>query len=114
MGRIPSRGSDQFVLRFPEGLRDRIREIADRNGRSMNAEIIMRLEDSLAKSGFDDLDRGSESQAGFIELPAGISEEQFAAALNEANRQALGVALKRLGVVVRPVSRSTEGSSEND
>lgn len=47
MGRVPSRGSDQFVVRFPEGLRDRIRKAADANGRSMNAEIIARLEKSL-------------------------------------------------------------------
>lgn len=48
-GRIPSRGSDQFMLRFPEGMRDQIREEAERNGRSMNAEIIARLESSLAR-----------------------------------------------------------------
>lgn len=47
MGKIPSRGSDQFVLRFPPGLRDQIREIAEKNGRSMNAEIIARLMESL-------------------------------------------------------------------
>ena len=44
MGRIPSRGSDQFVVRFPVGMRDRIREAAEANGRSMNAEIIAALE----------------------------------------------------------------------
>lgn len=47
MGKIPSRGSDQFVLRFPPGLRDQIRDIAEKNGRSMNAEIIARLMESL-------------------------------------------------------------------
>lgn len=47
MSKIPSRGSDQFNLRFPEGLRDAIKTEAERNGRSMNAEIIQRLEMSL-------------------------------------------------------------------
>jgi hypothetical protein len=46
-GDFPSSKQDQFVLRFPEGLRERIKAIADRNGRSMNAEIIMRLERSI-------------------------------------------------------------------
>lgn len=47
MGRIPSRGSDQFMVRFPDGMRDKIRQAADSNGRSMNAEIIARLEASF-------------------------------------------------------------------
>ncbi|MCY1664591.1 Arc family DNA-binding protein [Rhizobium sp. SL86] len=39
---------DKFMLRFPEGMRDRIRQAADENGRSMNAEIIHRLEQTFA------------------------------------------------------------------
>jgi hypothetical protein len=35
------------MVRFPEGLRDRIKEAADANGRSMNSEIISRLEASF-------------------------------------------------------------------
>ena len=38
------RGSDQFMLRLPDGLRDRIKAYADRQGRSMNAEIVRTLE----------------------------------------------------------------------
>jgi len=40
----PGRGSDKFPLRFPDGLRDRIKAAAAENGRTMNAEIIDRLE----------------------------------------------------------------------
>ena len=43
----PGRGSDQFPLRLPDGMRERIKEQADRNGRSMNAEIVAKLEQSL-------------------------------------------------------------------
>ncbi|MDX0581962.1 Arc family DNA-binding protein [Sinorhizobium medicae] len=35
---------DKYVLRLPDGLRDRIKAYAERNGRSMNAEIIRVLE----------------------------------------------------------------------
>lgn len=35
------------MLRFPDGMRDRIAEVAKVNGRSMNAEIISRLEASF-------------------------------------------------------------------
>lgn len=50
-GRIPSRGSDQFNLRLPDGMRERIAEAAASNGRSMNAEIVSRLEATFAFSG---------------------------------------------------------------
>ncbi|MCF3479593.1 Arc family DNA-binding protein [Stenotrophomonas maltophilia] len=39
---------DKFVVRFPDGLRDQIAEAAKSSGRSMNAEIIHRLEQSLS------------------------------------------------------------------
>lgn len=35
----PSRTAEQFVVRFPDGMRDRIAEAAKANNRSMNAEI---------------------------------------------------------------------------
>lgn len=41
--KVASRGSDQFSLRLPDGLRDRIKEVAEENGRSMNSELIYRL-----------------------------------------------------------------------
>lgn len=46
----PGRGSDQFPLRLPDGMRDRVREAAEANGRSMNAEIIARLEQTFEPS----------------------------------------------------------------
>ena len=42
-GEFPSSKQDQFVLRFPDGMRDKIKDAAERNGRSMNAEIVTRL-----------------------------------------------------------------------
>ncbi len=39
-----SRVADKFVVRMPEGMRERIAEIAKGNHRSMNAEIIIGLE----------------------------------------------------------------------
>ena len=45
MGKKVSRGSEQFVLRLPDGMRDRLKNLAAENGRSVNAEIIARLED---------------------------------------------------------------------
>lgn len=47
----PSRTAEQFVVRLPEGMRDRIAELAKQNGRSMNAEIVQRLEWALKLDG---------------------------------------------------------------
>jgi hypothetical protein len=44
------RGSEQFVIRFPEGMRERLAHLAGANGRSMNAELVHRLEASMAAS----------------------------------------------------------------
>lgn len=40
----PGQGADAFNVRFPPGMRDRIKAAAERNARSMNAEIIAVLE----------------------------------------------------------------------
>ena len=42
-----SRTLDKFVVRLPDGMRDRIAEAAEANNRSMNAEIVARLEASF-------------------------------------------------------------------
>ncbi len=42
---------EKFVIRLPEGLRDRIRKQSERNHRSMNAEILLMLEQSLEREG---------------------------------------------------------------
>lgn len=59
-GRIPSRGSDQFNLRLPDGMRDRLRVAAEANGRSMNAEIVDRLQFSFD---VENLNRQNEKEA---------------------------------------------------
>lgn len=46
-GDFPSAKQDQFVLRFPDGMREKIKRAAAENGRSMNAEIIHRLQTTL-------------------------------------------------------------------
>lgn len=42
----PVQPQDKYVLRMPDGMRDRIKLAADQNGRSMNAEIIASIESS--------------------------------------------------------------------
>ena len=62
----PGRGSDQFPLRLPDGMREEIKRRADINGRSMNSEIVQRLRDTL-----EEVPRGRM----FIDLPEDIDRE---------------------------------------
>jgi plasmid stability protein len=47
----PGRDSDQFALRLPDGMRDRIKASAAKEGRSMNAEIVHALDFYFAFDG---------------------------------------------------------------
>ena len=40
---FPSTTQEKFVVRLPDGMRDRIAQAARENGRSMNAEFVGRL-----------------------------------------------------------------------
>ncbi len=42
------RSADKFVVRLPDGLRDQLKELATKNRRSMNSEIVLALEAHLA------------------------------------------------------------------
>lgn len=43
----PRQSEDKYVVRFPSGMRDRLKDAAAANGRSMNAEIVARLQQSF-------------------------------------------------------------------
>lgn len=44
MSEKTNRDSDKFMLRLPDGLRDRVKVVAEANRHSMNAEIIDAIE----------------------------------------------------------------------
>lgn len=46
-GDFPSSKLDKYVVRFPDGMRGRIEAAAARNNRSINAEIVSRIEASF-------------------------------------------------------------------
>lgn len=46
-GDFPSAKQDQYMLRLPDGMRDRLKAEAEKNKRTLNSEIIARLDDSL-------------------------------------------------------------------
>lgn len=42
-------GKEQFILRLPGGMRNRIKEMAIANRRSMNGELLVMIEKCLAE-----------------------------------------------------------------
>lgn len=46
MSEQSSQNQDKFIVRLPDGLRDRLRLAAEANHRSMNAEVVALLEEN--------------------------------------------------------------------
>lgn len=57
---MDSRTADKFVIRMPDGLRERIAEVARASRRSMNSEILYRLASSLAEPGAESAEIAAE------------------------------------------------------
>lgn len=49
---FPSDAADKVLVRMPDGMRDRLKDAAKSNNRTMNAEIVARLEGSFAVEAF--------------------------------------------------------------
>lgn len=77
----PSRSAEQFVVRFPEGMRDQIADMAKKNSRSMNAEIVHRLHISLMADDFDTLEKAGTRITEGEPSPPTPSAQDLAAAL---------------------------------
>jgi plasmid stability protein len=77
----PSQKQDQFIVRLPDGMRERIRVAAEANSRSMNAEIVATLEEKYPAPSTD---ASFEALASFLEqmgLRSGIAVPAKDAAL---------------------------------
>ncbi|AYF00464.1 Arc family DNA-binding protein [Paracoccus yeei] len=80
----PSDKQDQFMLRLPDGMRDRIKVAAERNNRSMNAEIVASLEEKYPaptpeEEHFYEVARWSDR------IASASSEEEVRSLAKEAN-----------------------------
>lgn len=48
--------ADKYIVRFPDGMRDQLKNAAKSNNRTLNAEIVARLQDSFYVPRADELD----------------------------------------------------------
>ncbi len=65
-----SRNADKFVVRFPDDMRERIAVAARENHRSMNSEIVARLETSLRQDNFTEHSLPADLELGSNEITA--------------------------------------------
>lgn len=65
----PSRTAPQFIVRFPEGMREQIAQAARANNRSINAEILARLQAALELQ-----EEVNELRAGFAGAHAQLAD----------------------------------------
>lgn len=109
----PSRQQDKFVLRMPDGMRDRIAKEAESNGRSMNAEIVQRLEASFRRSVDDEqvLEfskkmesalKSANEEASAAKVGAAVSSSLLVSVLDRrVLSPALGLGEEQLGAIDR-------------
>nr|WP_278515371.1 Arc family DNA-binding protein [Brucella anthropi] len=103
------RGSEQIMIRVPDGMRDALKAVADENNRSMNAEIVARLEQSFehqveaeASSALTDAKTALDTEKAVntaLRANFEILAQQLAGPIGENREEVLGVltALRILG-----------------
>ncbi|PHM46623.1 Arc family DNA-binding protein [Xenorhabdus miraniensis] len=86
--KYPSQEMDRFNVRMPAGMRDEITKIAEKNGRSMNTEIVMMLQEAIDSARNADsshqnvtLVNGSDTAS---TISINIDKEKYNAAINKA------------------------------
>jgi hypothetical protein len=112
-GDFPSSKQDQFVLRFPDGLRDRVKAEADGNNRSMNAEIVARIEMAESLKGLlSDFELAKERILLQEAREANLEKQVkmlhgIASSAQDINRQLIAVLMQRLGMTVEEITAIT-------
>lgn len=82
MAKYPSEEQERFIIRMPDGMRDRLKARAEENGRSMNAEVVLILAERIR----DDL----AAERAMLEDPGAIDEFSEELTISEAVGQQAG------------------------
>jgi hypothetical protein len=72
--KFPSDLADRFQVRMPPGLRSRIADAAKASNRSMNAEIVWRLENSFSEETFDLVEKTEKKLREVFKIAAELRE----------------------------------------
>jgi plasmid stability protein len=97
-----SRTADKFVVRLPDGMRERIADVARNHHRSMNSEIISRLEQSLFHEGMS----GENS-------PLLVNSAELAPHESELLQRFRQLSRRQQNALVALIAHDSEQSAEN-
>lgn len=103
----PKQTDPQFKLRMTPEVKAAIEEAAERNNRSMNAEILHRLEDSLE---IDNLAGVGPSAGLLLRLPEELTD-RISSAAKRMNRTTAAQALDTLEKSYLPITTSRSDKS---
>ena len=92
---FPSHKLEKFIVRLPDGMRDRLKAIAEENKRSTNAEIVARLEASFASAAPQPFSPTPEQKETFLDLLA-ITLAHVPSGQLKALRKELEVGLSKM------------------
>lgn len=78
--KFPSQLQDKFTVRFPEGMRDKIAELAKKNGRSMNTEILVAINEYISRYNIDSEveNKLNSLNIGVVSIKEGVREGALA------------------------------------
>lgn len=83
MPKLPMPNQAHVTISIPDDLQDRIKAAAEKNNRSMNAEIVSLLESSLALPGPDSVDENARGGMAVLLLLSRIAEAEPSTTLAE-------------------------------
>jgi plasmid stability protein len=75
----PSDKQDKFMLRLPDGMRERIKAVAATNNRSMNAEIVATLQEKYPEPTVDDVKAALTALLARLDRASTLEEAKVAA-----------------------------------
>lgn len=111
----PSTLADKVLVRMPDGMRDQLKDAAKANNRTMNAEIVARLERSTG----DDLDiplrdaRLAQLNMQLKIVQAGLRLSQLASQFLLLESPAVGES-KSYDTLIRAIAAAMEGAPEQE
>ncbi|MDR0216199.1 MAG: Arc family DNA-binding protein [Comamonas sp.] len=107
--------ADKYIVRFPDGMRDKIAEAAKANNRTMNAEIVARLEQKL-NNGLDVLmldARVAQLETQLRIVQVGLNISRLAAQLLLLESPAVE-GLKSYVALTNSIAAAMEGAPEKE
>lgn len=113
--KYPSEAAERFQVRLPEGMRDQLRDAAEANNRSMNAEIVARLSRSFWQWPVISLPEELENRLKLLPSPYLMEiERSVTEHLIEKSERALAEAEPQYGLILKELRSLIDQMDEDE